>query len=89
LPSPLVAYRRKPYSKNQFHPEAYERIFERFRNPIIAEVFPPIALLTQVPSAAIYRWQKEFRLYLDWRRNRHQALLNRRIFTKSNQQEIA
>jgi hypothetical protein len=80
--------RVKPYLKHHCHPEVYEPTFERYRNLNIPKPFLSIALLTQVLLEQIYRWPKEFRLRLDWRPNQHQALPNRRIFTKSEEREI-
>jgi hypothetical protein len=54
----MVADCRNPSLKHQLHPEVYKSIFERFRNPNLAEPFLSIALLTQAPLAIRYRWQK-------------------------------
>jgi hypothetical protein len=75
-------------SSKQLHPKVYEPIFERLRNPNLAESFLSITLLTQVPLATIDRWQKEFRFRPDWLPNRHPALQNRRIFTKGDETQI-
>jgi hypothetical protein len=74
--------------KHHLHPEVCEPGFERFQNPDVAEPFMFIGLPTQVSLATIYCWQEGFRLPPDWRPNRHQALLNRRIFTKGEETEI-